>query len=57
MDFFIALIIVITYLLPSIIAMERDHKNGVAIFLINVALGWTFVIWFGCLIWSVWRKS
>lgn len=57
MEFLIALIIVIAYLLPSIVAIEREHKNSVAIILINLVLGWTFVIWFGCLIWSVWRKG
>ena len=29
------------YFLPSLIAFAREHKNRLAIFLLNLLLGWT----------------
>ena len=43
------------YFLPSFIAFSRDHKNKVAIFLLNLLLGWTVLGWVGSLVWSVMR--
>ncbi len=43
------------YFLPSFIAFSRDHKNKVAIFLLNLLLGWTVLGWVGSLVWSVIR--
>ena len=47
------LIATATYLLPTIVAVARKHPNKMAIILINIFLGWTFVGWLGALIWSV----
>ncbi|MFA4889502.1 MAG: superinfection immunity protein [Candidatus Omnitrophota bacterium] len=41
------------YFLPFLIASLRQHKNILAIFLLNLALGWTFLGWIAALIWSV----
>ena len=43
------------YFLPSFIAFSRDHKNKIAIFLLNLLLGWTVLGWVGSLVWSVMR--
>lgn len=41
------------YFLPFLIAALRQHKSILAIFLLNLALGWTFFGWIAALIWSV----
>jgi len=41
------------YFLPFLIASLRQHKNILAIFLLNLAFGWTFLGWISALIWSV----
>ena len=41
------------YFLPSLIAYFRKHKNLVAVFMLNLSLGWTLVGWVVALIWSV----
>lgn len=43
------------YFLPGIIAFARHHRNTVAIFLVNLFLGWTFIGWIVALIWSLVR--
>lgn len=40
------------YLLPTLIANIRVHKNIVPIAILNVSLGWTLVGWIGALMWS-----
>ena len=50
----IALIFAV-YFLPSIIAITREHKNKLAIFLLNLLLGWTVLGWVSSLVWSVTR--
>ena len=41
------------YILPLLIATAIDHKNKIAIGLLNLFLGWTGLGWLGALIWSV----
>lgn len=41
------------YFLPSLIAFLRNHKNKLAIFLLNLLLGWTVLGWVVSLVWSV----
>ena len=45
-------IFIIFYLLPSLIAKARRHKNILPIFVLNVLLGWTFLGWVVALVWS-----
>ena len=40
------------YFLPSIIALARGHLSTLAIFLLNLFLGWTLLGWLIALIWS-----
>lgn len=46
---------VLIYLIPTIIAHRRQHRNATAIFLLNLLLGWTLLGWVGALVWSVYE--
>jgi len=41
------------YLLPSIVAIGRNHHNGGAISLLNILLGWTLIGWVVAMVWAV----
>ena len=43
----------LVYFLPSIIALARGHQNALAIFVLNLLLGWTFLGWVAALVWSL----
>lgn len=49
----LAIILVLLYFLPWLVALAKDHKNTVAIFFLNLLAGWTFVGWLGALIWAL----
>jgi Superinfection immunity protein len=40
------------YFLPSMIASSRKHHQTLAIFLLNLLLGWTVLGWIGALVWA-----
>jgi hypothetical protein len=40
------------YFFPSIIAVCRRHHNTLAIFLLNLFLGWSGLGWVGALVWA-----
>ena len=40
------------YLMPTLIAHQRQHKNIGSISVLNLFLGWTFLGWVIALIWS-----
>lgn len=40
------------YFVPSIVAIARNHRNGVPIGLLNIFLGWTVLGWVIALIWA-----
>jgi len=42
----------IVYLLPTIIAVARSHPAGPLIFMVNIAFGWTLLVWIICIIWA-----
>lgn len=42
----------ILYLLPWIVAANRDHHNSAAIGVLNVLLGWTGLGWVIALVWA-----
>jgi len=48
---FILLMLAI-YLLPTLVAVIRDHHASAGVFLINLFLGWTLLGWLGSLIWA-----
>jgi uncharacterized membrane protein len=40
------------YFLPTILAAFRKHPNALAIFLIDLLLGWTVLGWIGAMVWA-----
>lgn len=46
-------IFTVGYLLPTTIAIIRRRTNTMAIFVLNLFLGWTLVGWVVALVWSV----
>ena len=52
-ELMLIILIFVLYFLPFLIAALRQHKNILAIFLLNFTLGWTFLGWVLALIWSV----
>jgi Superinfection immunity protein len=56
-DLLVALLVLILYFLPTIIAHMRDVKAYAQIFFVNLFLGWTLIGWVAVLIWSFWAKS
>jgi T4 superinfection immunity protein len=42
----------VMYFLPSIIALLRSKRDTLAIFLLNLFLGWSVIGWFVALIWA-----
>jgi len=53
MEVLLILALLIIYLLPTIVAISRNHRNQAGIMLLNIIFGWTILVWFGSLIWSV----
>lgn len=55
-DFKMELIIIAllgaAYLLPSLVAWRRNHRNAFPIFLVNVFTGWMILPWFIALVWA-----
>ena len=51
--FLTILLIVGAYLLPSVIAFSRGHRNTLGVVILNILLGWTLLGWIAALIWSV----
>jgi hypothetical protein len=43
---------IILYMLPTIIAILRRHKNIASLSVINVFFGWTLLAYVVCLAWS-----
>jgi hypothetical protein len=41
------------YFLPTYIAVKRHHKNILAILVLNLLLGWTFLGWVVSLVWAL----
>jgi hypothetical protein len=46
-------IILIFYFLPTMIAVFRRHPNALAIAVLNLLAGWTFVGYVVALVWSL----
>lgn len=54
-EFTAILIFLFIYFIPTIVAFSRGHKNALAIFILNLFLGYTFVGWVIALIWAVYN--
>jgi hypothetical protein len=46
-------VILFAYFVPFIIAMMRQHNNTLAIFFVNLLLGWSVIGWICAFIWSL----
>jgi hypothetical protein len=53
----ISLIGLVIYFLPSVLAVVRHKKQTLAIFVINLFLGWTAVGWLAALIWAAIKEQ
>ena len=53
LSIFTLILILVSYFLPSLIALMRGKSNTFAILILNIFLGWTFIGWIVALIWSV----
>lgn len=53
MEFLIVLFAFVVYFVPTWVAGKRNHRNGEAIFVLNLFLGWTFVFWVLSLVWAL----
>jgi Mg2+/Co2+ transporter CorB len=48
----VLIVIIFAYFLPATIAVVRNHRNSLPVFLVNLLFGWTFLGWAVALIWS-----
>lgn len=54
-DLLLVVLIFAFYFLPTLIVFLRQHKNKLAVFLLNLLLGWTGIGWVISLAWAVIR--
>lgn len=45
------------YFVPTIVAKVRNHHNTMAIFLLNLFLGWILIGWVAALVWAVLKPA
>jgi hypothetical protein len=50
--FFVIVSFFVAYFLPALIAHVREHNNTLAIFVLNLLLGWSFFGWVVALVWA-----
>ena len=43
----------VMYFLPSLIALARDKRDKLSIFLLNFFLGWSVIGWVVALVWAL----
>lgn len=48
----LVVVVLLLYFLPAIIASARKHNQRVAIFWLNLFLGWTFLGWIAAFVWA-----
>jgi hypothetical protein len=53
LELMLIIAMIVLYFLPSLIAYLRQHKNILAIFMLNLLLGWSVLGWVVSLVWSV----
>jgi hypothetical protein len=53
----IMLVLMFVYLVPTLIAAARHTENRIAIFNLNLLLGWTLIGWVVALVWSLSRDA
>lgn len=50
-------ILLILHFVPTVIAVLRGHHNRLAIFALNLLLGWSMIGWVIALVWSLTRPA
>lgn len=50
--FIVSVLLIALYLAPTIIAVAKKKKNGTAIFVLNLLLGWSIIGWVVALVWA-----
>jgi hypothetical protein len=48
----IGIIALAIYFTPWLVALFREHRHRLAIFVLNLFLGWTLLGWVGALVWA-----
>ena len=48
-----ALVAIMIYFIPTMVANSRYHRNAGAIMMVNLLLGWTFIGWVIALVWAM----
>lgn len=48
---------IFVYLLPSVVAGLRSHRNVPALLALNLLLGWTIIGWVAALVWALYRSE
>jgi len=48
--------VLVAYMFPALVAYAQDHKDKVAILVLNILLGWTFIGWVMSLVWALVKK-
>lgn len=48
----IAAFLFVLYFAPGLVAIIRGHPQKMAIWVMNIFLGWTFIGWVGALVWA-----
>ena len=48
----VAAVLLLVYFLPWFVAVLRMHENKLAIFVLTLFLGWTFLGWVVALVWA-----
>jgi hypothetical protein len=51
--FMLLIFIIVLYFIPAIVAKAQERRQFVAIFMLNLLLGWTVLGWVGALIWAL----
>lgn len=54
--FFLIGLILFGYFLPSFVALVRHNRQALAIFMLNLLLGWTVLGWIGAFVWAFVRE-
>lgn len=58
--FFVAIVALLALwvcLIPSWIGFAREHRHRWPLFILNLLMGWSGIVWIACLVWAVWPKE
>jgi len=49
-------VLILLYLLPTILGLVLDAPRPLLLLLVNGLLGWTVLVWIGCVVWVLLRS-